>query len=603
MQRTRRLWKARWYDQNMDVGLENMSLTRNTTLASLTATAAQVSIGMSVQEVSEIAHQNNAESASTWVNSLFLFRDGKLVEDAWLRAAQAGNSETANALGWAARVWAEPRIAEVVEETLTDLDGRFTREGFSTEIVTQVFTTLNVGENSRKAATSLLNQAAAVPLFTPEKHGSTIIGAVRFSPTAQFVPAVIEFLVERIRGQVNETVAKRGDPTELALLWKANRWFGLTKEEFRVASRPRAQSTTSSRNELPKQLQLLHEEARRRKQVVLQGAPGVGKTYVALKYVDWATAELREASHLSHILSELPTNERSPADVANEVNRRGLSAVWDIAQFHPSYGYEDFVRTLAPVPTASGVTFQAEHRVLSFLSAVATELERLESTCEAILIVDEINRADIARVFGEMLYALEYRDTPVRTPYAVDGDASMSIPSNLILLGTMNTADRSIALIDYALRRRFTFITVEPDAAVIERAAWIDRSDRNAARHLFEATATLFSERDGNASLAIGHSYFLPSGEANTVDKSLEILARRFAYEIHPLLTEYAAEGLVDAGKLASFQGSLGIDAARAGQSAVETELLRWLQRADHSKVEAELRGRLQSDEDSSADG
>ncbi|MDQ1179196.1 5-methylcytosine-specific restriction protein B [Rhodococcus sp. SORGH_AS 301] len=560
-----------------------MSLTRNTTLASLTSTATQVSAGMSLQQVTDIAVRNSAESAASWVRSLFLFRDDQLLEDAWLRAAKAGDQATANALAWAARAWAEPRIAKVVEDTLVDQAGHFDPAGFSTDVVEQSFVALDVGANARKGASTLLNQAASVPLFTPEKHGATIIGASKFLPTAQFVPAVIEFLLERIRGQVSPAVARRGDPTELALLWKANRWFGLTKEEFRAAARPRVEVPASTRVAVPPHLRLLHEEAQRRKQVILQGAPGTGKTYVALEYVDWASGERRDNSNLSKILAELPSNERSPEAVAREVVRLGLSAVWDIAQFHPSYGYEDFVRTLAPVPSANGVNFRAEHRILSLLSAVAAELSQLGSMCDAILVVDEVNRADIARVFGELLYALEYRDARVRTPYAVEGDASMTIPSNLILLGTMNTADRSIALIDYALRRRFTFINLEPDATVIDRAGWVGTSDRAAARRLFDATATLFTVEDNNAALAIGHSYFLPSGSATTEQGSLGLLARRFAYEVIPLLREYAAEGLVDVVKLSSVLSTLGIVGVSSGQESVEAELLSALAAANDS--------------------
>lgn len=563
----------------MEVGLENMSLTRNTTLASLTTTAAQVTPGMTLQQVSTIAEQNSAESASSWVESLFLFRDDVLVDDAWLRAAKASDTDTANALAWAARVWAEPRIAQVVEETLTDLDGHFDPAGFSTDAVTQAFDALSVGASARKAASTLLNQAAAVPLFTPDKHGGTVIGAIGFLPTAKFIPAVIEFLVERVRGQVSPAVAKRGDATELALLWRANRWFGLTKDEFRAAARPRASVQASIREALPDGLRLLHQEAQRRKQVVLQGAPGTGKTYVALQYIDWATAGNREASNLSTILAALPANERSPEDVAHEVSRRGLTAIWDIAQFHPSYGYEDFVRTLAPVASAGGVTFRAEHRILSLLSAVAAELRAMGSSCDVILIIDEVNRADIARVFGELLYALEYRDAPVRTPYAVDGDASMTIPSNLVLLGTMNTADRSIALIDYALRRRFTFITLEPDASVIRNASWAGAADRDAALRLFEEVSRLFDVANKNASLAVGHSYFLPSGSMATEAESLNALARRFAYEVVPLLSEYAAEGLVDSTALNSMLGTIGISDPSAAQDAVEAKLTAWLTR------------------------
>lgn len=572
----------------MDVGLEHMSLTRNTTLASLTTTAGQITPGMSLQQVMSIADANNAESASSWVESMFTFHGGVLADDAWLRAARGGETGIANALAWAARVFAEPRIAEVVEETLAGADGNFDPAGFSTDVVEQAFDRLGVGAQARKAASSLLNQAASVPLFEPQRYGSTIVGATRFLPTAQFVPAVIEFLEERIRDQVSRVVAKRGDSVELALLWKTNRWFGLTKDEFRVAARPRATTPLSSRVGLPNSLRVLHEEARRRKQVVLQGAPGTGKTYVAKQYVEWASAGRGDDSNLSVILAALPANERTPSDVAQSAIRRGLTAIWDIAQFHPSYGYEDFVRTLAPAPTANGVTFRAEHRVLSFLAAVAVELREAGSDCDVILIVDEVNRADIARVFGELLYALEYRDAPVRTPYTVDGDASMTLPSNLILLGTMNTADRSIALIDYALRRRFTFIDLEPDGTVIDSAAWRGSADRDAARHLFDAVSGLFTTADNNAALAVGHSYFLPSGDAVTEADSLSSVARRFAYEVVPLLNEYAAEGLVDAAKLVSVLSTVGVDNNAVKQEAVEEALLAWLVESDTETSESE---------------
>lgn len=561
----------------MDVGLERMSLTRNTTLASLTATAAMIEPGMSLSEVVDVAEGNNAESASSWIESMFVFQGGKLVDDTWLRAARSGDHATANALAWAARAFAEPRIARVIEETLADTDGSFSPTRFSTDVVTQAFQDLDVGANVRKAASSLLNQAAAVPLMEPQKHGKTIIGAKRFLPTAQFIPAVVAFLSERILTQVSEVVAKRGDEVELALLWKANRWFGLTRDEFRAAVRPRVKTSPPERDDVPENLKLIHEEASRRKQVILQGPPGTGKTFVAKQYVEWASVDRLDQSNLSNILASLPTNEQGPADVAKKAVRDGLTAIWDIAQFHPSYGYEDFVRTLAPAPTANGVTFRAEHRMLSFLATVAGELRAAGSECEVFLIVDEINRADIARVFGELLYALEYRDAPIRTPYSIGGDASITLPSNLVLLGTMNTADRSIALIDYALRRRFTFITLEPDAAVIEGADWQGTLDREAAMHLFNSVSNLFTTSDNNAGLAVGHSYFLPSGQASTEAESLSSVARRFAYEVVPLLNEYAAEGLIDAARLASVLVTVGINGQLDKQSAVEDALFQWL--------------------------
>ena len=85
--------------------------------------------------------------------------------------------------------------------------------------------------------------------------------------------------------------------------------------------------------------------------------------------------------------------------------------------------------------------------------------------------IDEINRGDISKIFGELIFALEYRKYPVSTPYEVDGDTTLALPENLLIIGTMNTADRSIALVDYALRRRFVFLDVRPDRSVIEESS------------------------------------------------------------------------------------------------------------------------------------
>jgi len=86
------------------------------------------------------------------------------------------------------------------------------------------------------------------------------------------------------------------------------------------------------------------------------------------------------------------------------------------------------------------------------------------------LLVDEINRGDTAKIFGELLYALEYRDEPVTTPYAIGGDPTLTVPRNLLVLGSMNTADQSIAMVDKALRRRFAWLTLRPERSVVKRA-------------------------------------------------------------------------------------------------------------------------------------
>lgn len=167
----------------------------------------------------------------------------------------------------------------------------------------------------------------------------------------------------------------------------------------------------------------------RKGQAVLYGPPGTGKTFVA--------------QHLAqHLVG-------------------GTDGTTQLVQFHPSYAYEDFVLGIRPrtgdggrleYPTVPG-------RFLDFCANAATR------TGPCVLILDEINRANLSRVFGELMYLLEYRDQAV----TLAGGRQFSIPSNVRLIGTMNTADRSIALVDYALRRRFAFLALYPDYEVLRR--------------------------------------------------------------------------------------------------------------------------------------
>ncbi len=168
---------------------------------------------------------------------------------------------------------------------------------------------------------------------------------------------------------------------------------------------------------------------RRKGQAVLYGPPGTGKTFVAE----------RLARHLVG----------------------GGVGFTELIQFHPAYAYEDFVQGIRPRTNQDGsLTYDiAKGRFLSFCDRAA----RTSDPC--VLIIDEINRANLARVFGELMYLLEYRDQEV--PLA--GGGRLRIPSNVLLIGTMNTADRSIALVDHALRRRFAFLHLPPSYEALRR--------------------------------------------------------------------------------------------------------------------------------------
>ncbi len=151
-----------------------------------------------------------------------------------------------------------------------------------------------------------------------------------------------------------------------------------------------------------------------------------------------------------------------------------------------------------------------------------------------VLIIDEINRANLPAVLGELIYALEYRDRAVNCLYELDGNREIILPSNLYIIGTMNTADRSVGHIDYAIRRRFAFIPVPPDKTVIVNTE---------ALALFEKIKSIF-EKNLSADFAhsiddimIGHSYFLVEK-----DEELQI---KLEYEIKPLLREYVKDGIL----------------------------------------------------------
>ena len=162
-------------------------------------------------------------------------------------------------------------------------------------------------------------------------------------------------------------------------------------------------------------------------QAILYGPPGTGKTFVAEKL----------AQHLAG----------------------GGDGEVRLVQFHPAYAYEDFIQGIRPKPRADGaLTYElVPGRFLEFCAA-ARERQGI-----SVMIVDEINRANLARVFGELMYLLEYRQAEV--PLAAGG--RFSIPENVRILGTMNTADRSIALVDHALRRRFAFLALAPNYEVL----------------------------------------------------------------------------------------------------------------------------------------
>ena len=181
-----------------------------------------------------------------------------------------------------------------------------------------------------------------------------------------------------------------------------------------------------------------------------------------------------------------------------------------LVQFHPSYAYEDFVQGFRPTLLAGG---QPGFELKAGPLLRAAEQARKEPEAKHYLVIDEINRGNIAKVFGELYFLLEYRDEKIRLQYQKD-EEEFSLPDNLYVIGTMNTADRSIALVDLALRRRFYFVEFHPDeepvksvlrkwleAKAFEDMAWV-------ADVVGEANRMLQDDRHA----AIGPSYFMEDG-------------------------------------------------------------------------------------------
>jgi 5-methylcytosine-specific restriction protein B len=252
---------------------------------------------------------------------------------------------------------------------------------------------------------------------------------------------------------------------------------------------------------------------RAKKNLILQGPPGTGKSFLA-KRLGYALIGAKD----------------------RETTRSRLRVV----QFHPSLAYEDFVRGWRPkgkegLDLVDGIFMQA-------IDAAASEPDR-----EFVLVIEEINRGNPAQIFGELLTLLEAgkrrRDEAIELAYRKSDGERVFVPDNLYVIGTMNIADRSLALVDLALRRRFAFIDLEPLLGA-EWKAWCE------VRGLNSDVTSLVQERLGalNALISassslgpqfrIGHSYVTPDQDERVPDGRKWFRAK-VDTEIGPLLDEY----------------------------------------------------------------
>ena len=209
-------------------------------------------------------------------------------------------------------------------------------------------------------------------------------------------------------------------------------------------------------------------------QVIFQGPPGTGKTYVAQKL----------AKHLA-----------------------GSDDRVTLVQFHPSYAYEDFVQGFRPTLLDNGQPgFELQNGPLLRAARYARE----NPNAKHFLVIDEINRGNLARILGELYFLLEYRDSEVTLQYS---DDPFSLPDNLYIIGTMNTADRSIALVDLALRRRFYFVEFHPDEEPVKSVlrTWL-QSNADGMGWVADVVDAANGILSDDRHAAIGPSYFMKPG-------------------------------------------------------------------------------------------
>lgn len=254
-----------------------------------------------------------------------------------------------------------------------------------------------------------------------------------------------------------------------------------------------AASVHMPRLHLQEMIELLQD----RQQLVFYGPPGTGKTFVA-----------------QAIARHIVGTDRSRVR---------------IVQFHPSYAYEDFIEGLRPSADSNTVTFELKPGPLRQIADEAELAENADSPY--VLIIDEMNRGNLAKVFGELYYLLEYRNETIRLQYSAD--QPFRLPKNLFIIGTMNTVDRSISLVDAAIRRRFPFVelhpSVEPTKSVLESYLKANHADGLRARLLAELNSRI-DERD----LQIGPSYLMRRSASTQAG-----LERIWKYDILPLLEDH----------------------------------------------------------------
>ena len=371
------------------------------------------------------------------------------------------------------------------------------------------------------------NQRRIFQNFLNAKAGDVVIG-YEATPTKQII-ALLEIAKEndgnRIFFRKTETLSTPIDYSvlknvpelqEMEFMVNPNgSLFKLTEEEFNTVMeyireenpiQPTSSVTKYTKEDFLNEVFVTEEDYEtlrslllRKKNLILQGAPGVGKTYAA---------------------------NRLAYAIMGEVNNHRIEQI----QFHQNYCYEDFM--MGYKPNDEGGFDMRTGVFYNFCRRAAADRDNCY-----FFIIDEINRGNLSKIFGELLMLIEsdYRDHPIKLSYR---DEKFSVPSNLYIIGMMNTADRSLAMIDYALRRRFSFFEMKPGFESYGFKGYIENLGNsrleNVVNAIIELNKTIIHDDSLGSGFCIGHSYFCNLKNVDDV-----LLKEIVEYDIIPMIREY----------------------------------------------------------------
>lgn len=275
--------------------------------------------------------------------------------------------------------------------------------------------------------------------------------------------------------------------------------------------------------------------------IILYGPPGTGKTYQAETLV----CQELNISHEKIDNYKFTKGEKIKSE-----------GTWTLVQFHPNYTYEDFIGGISPQLTGSTLSYTLKEGIFKQFCDEANKGENENK--KFVMVIDEINRADLSSVFGELMYALEYRGRSVSIPNFA---TPFIIPSNIYIIGTMNSIDKSLVTFDLALRRRFAFCKIMPQLSVLESMLAeynIDENVLNAyisrCKELNDRISNPNSRLQLGVDYQIGHAYYgkikdfmvKPNEDRDVQFISTFELDKLWAYHIYPLLEEYLGNRIDD---------------------------------------------------------